>query len=187
MSQNTNTPPTERLTTSGVTFDYNELDATVAAEARAAASRIRQRHRKAAIETGSDLMAIKHRLGHGNFLRWIEAEFKWDERTARRYMQAAKVLGGKSDIVSDLPATAIYALSAASTPEPIRAEVIKRLEDGDSIKGQDIKEMVRKGRARPSPHASAHPRPPAGDREPLRKPQSSLPSASGCACQPCSN
>jgi hypothetical protein len=59
------------------------------------------------------------RLGHGNFLPWIEAEFGMSEWTARNFMRVAEEFGGKSGTVPDLPPTVLYQLAAPSTPEPI--------------------------------------------------------------------
>jgi hypothetical protein len=55
------------------------------------------------------------------------------ERTARNYMNAAAECGTKSEIVSVLPPTALYALSAPSTPAPVRDAVLVRLEAGERL------------------------------------------------------
>ncbi|MCJ2016944.1 DUF3102 domain-containing protein [Methylobacterium sp. E-065] len=70
----------------------------------------------------------RHRLAHGNFLPWIEAEFSMADRTALRFMQAAEAFAGKSATVADLPATVLYALASPSTPEPIREEFMREAE-----------------------------------------------------------
>ncbi len=50
------------------------------------------------------------------------------ERSARRFMDAAEAFGSKSANVADLPATVLYALTAPSTPEPIREEFMREAE-----------------------------------------------------------
>ena len=60
----------------------------------AIATRLRDRHQKqirAIIETGLDLLSVKEKLEHGQFIDRIERAFDWDERAAQRYMSAAEV------------------------------------------------------------------------------------------------
>src|SRR5262245_14164338 len=92
----------------GDAFDYSSVPAAAADTARTAAIRIRSQVRtigQAIFTIGKELMAVKETLGHGNFGRWLEAEFQWNDRTAQRYMAAYTTLGPKSDTVSELPPT----------------------------------------------------------------------------------
>jgi hypothetical protein len=126
-------------------FDYSSLSDDVAKEARAVAERVRARqqgHIAAIIETGRDLAAVKERLEHGQFTAWLQAEFGMTDRTARNYMQASAQFDGKTEIISDLPPTTIYQLSAPSTPAPIREAVIQRLEAGERVEPRDVHNMV---------------------------------------------
>lgn len=124
-----------------VGFDYASLPRDVADAARSTAERIRSRLSSSVIETGRDLLTIKERLGHGNFLAWIEAEFGMNERSAQRYMNSANMLG-KYDTVSHLPPTTIYALSAKSTPDDVREAVISRLESGETVTPKEINDRI---------------------------------------------
>jgi hypothetical protein len=81
-------------------------------------------------------------LSHGQFGRWLSAEFGWSERTAQRFLQAAEVFGSKADTVSVLEPTAIYALSAKSTPPTVRDAVVARLEAGERPALAEIKAEV---------------------------------------------
>jgi hypothetical protein len=72
---------------------------------RAAAERIKARMKASVLETGRDLIAVKEQLEHGAFQEWLECEFGLTPRTAQNYMQAARVFGAKSEIVSHLPQT----------------------------------------------------------------------------------
>src|SRR3954453_22927623 len=85
-------------------FNYSDLDADVATLARETAKRIGDRTRSSFIENGRDLIAVKAKLGHGMFSKWLKAEFPWSERTAQNMMNAAG-LADKSAIVADLPVT----------------------------------------------------------------------------------
>jgi hypothetical protein len=58
---------------------------------RLAADRIHKLQRAAVIEVGRELIAIKHRVEHGQFVEWIERECRMSIRTAQRAMQAAEM------------------------------------------------------------------------------------------------
>jgi Protein of unknown function (DUF3102) len=47
-------------------------------------------------------MRAKELLGHGNFMSWLKAEFRWSERTARNYMSLAAHFQGKTANFADL-------------------------------------------------------------------------------------
>lgn len=129
-------------------FDYSALPGEVATLARDVADRVRSRHQQqiaAIIETGRDLEAVKAKVEHGQFALWLDAEFGWSARTAQRYMQTA-ILDGKSDTVSYLPPTAVYALTAASTPEPVRNEIMERLEAGEHVDPIEVRDRIKEGK-----------------------------------------
>lgn len=45
---------------------------------------------------GRDLAMVKEKLGHGNFLDWIKAEFDMTVRTAQKFMRVYQTFGSKS-------------------------------------------------------------------------------------------
>lgn len=61
---------------------------------------------------GRDLIAVKERLPHGQFLPWLEAEFGMSKITAQRFMGVAETYGDKSFTVKHLSPTALYELAA---------------------------------------------------------------------------
>ena len=129
----------------GRAFDYSALPKEVAGEAQRVAIMVRSRHKeqiKAVVETGRDLATVKATIGHGNFTPWLEAEFGWSERTAQNYMAAAAAFEGKTAIVADLPLTTVYSLAASSTPEPVRAEIVQRIEAGERLGDGEIRGMI---------------------------------------------
>ncbi len=138
-------------------FNYAALPAEKAASARAAAERIRGRMQLAAesiIEVGRELIEQKAALGHGSFLPWIEAEFGMSGVSSSRFMNVAEQFGSKSFIVKDLPPTALYALAAPSTPEPVRTEVLERASNGEKVTAREI-EILKKKLARAEDAAKA--------------------------------
>jgi hypothetical protein len=89
------------------------------------------------IEIGRDLKRVKEALGHGHFLRWIEAEFGMAERSAQNFMRVADRFGSKSATVADLPAAALYELAAPSTPDAVVEEVNERTAAGETVTRDD--------------------------------------------------
>jgi hypothetical protein len=117
-------------------FDYSSLEPKVSSQARASASRIKEHLRKQHapfIDVGRELLAIKDQLGDSSFCHWLAAEFQISDHTAQRYMSAASVFGDQTDIVSILPQTALVELAAPSTPEHVRADLVRRITTGEQI------------------------------------------------------
>ena len=129
-----------------VPFTYTDLPAPVAAELQAVTARIKDRltrQVKDIIETGRDLLEVKSKLEHGQFERWLAQEFGMTDRTARRFMQAATWAEGKTDMVSDLTPTAVYLLSARSTPDVVHEQVVERLGKGLPAEPQMIRHLIK--------------------------------------------
>jgi hypothetical protein len=102
-----------------------------------------------AIEVGRRLTEVKEWCGHGNWLTWLDREFEWDERTARRFMNVYE-LSLKSDTLADLslqiPLAAAYALSAPSTPVEAQQAVIAAAESGQKVTVAKVKEAIAEAR-----------------------------------------
>jgi hypothetical protein len=60
----------------------------------------------------------------------------------RNFMSVWQKFGDKSELVSHLPQTTLYAVAAKSTPETVRTDVIERFEAGKQIQPRDIKKMI---------------------------------------------
>lgn len=94
------------------------------------------------IDIGRDLIAVKAALGHGHFLRWIEAEFNMTERMAQHFVRVADRFGeANAKDLSHLSAYALQALAAPSTPDEIVEEVTERASNGEAFTAADIKRM----------------------------------------------
>ena len=127
-------------------FDYSDLTADAREMAERTAEKIRrhqQRTSREIIDIGTDLMKVKEALGHGRFTAWLQAKFGWSDKTARNYMNAARVFGGaKAEIISVLPPTTLYLLSARSTPETITGKIVDELKSGRQPNPAAIKAEV---------------------------------------------
>lgn len=125
-------------------FSYAALSREDEAEVRQVAERIKLRLRRTAediIEIGRDLTAMKEKLGHGQFLPWIEAEFDMSERYAQALMQIASVYGDKPAPGADLGFKALRELAAPSTPPEVRDQVEALVVDGQKVTAADVRRM----------------------------------------------
>lgn len=130
-------------------FDYNALDASTSQFVKAQTGEIRglmKRTVESIFEIGQRLIIVKERLGHGRFGSWLETEFDWDERTARRFINVAENLKSKSDKLSevDFAPSALYVLASPSTPESARDEAFARAASGESITYKAAKDIKQK-------------------------------------------
>jgi uncharacterized protein YoxC len=124
-------------------FDYASLPINDAMELNAIKERIKVRLKRTAediIEIGKDLIIAKEKCGHGGFEKWISFEFEMNIRTAQNFMNVADKFSDKNEIISFLKPTALYMLSAPSTPETVREAVIEKIESGEKV---DLKEIER--------------------------------------------
>jgi DUF3102 family protein len=124
----------------------------VLAEHAAAIRQLGKRVVADVVEIGRRLSECKRICGHGNWLPWLNREFGWEETTAQRFMRVHALAQSKSGNLPDLPVSAIYLLAAPSTPEPARAEIIKRAKDGEPVSVADVKQTIdiAKGRKQPA-------------------------------------
>jgi len=136
-------------------FDYAPLEPHTAKQVRETAERIRERVKRTVqeiIETGEDLLAAKEALPHGQFGKWLLAEFGWAERTARNFMSVAEQFG-KSANFAELPIqpSAAYLLAAPSAPDEARQVAIEKAEAGEEITFAAAKVIVAEARKKSSP------------------------------------
>lgn len=104
-----------------------------------------------AIRCGELLLEMKQRVGHGNWLAWVQEHFEASERTARNYMEIAK-----SAAVADLrdDTTMRSALRALASPsrskEPRAAQTRKMIataripaQDSEGVPGSEVAQTPR--------------------------------------------
>ncbi len=141
--------------------------------------RILKRHRtqiESMLENGEDLIRAREILRHGEFLKWLENEFGWSQRTAYNYMNSAKRFAGRFALVANLTPSAVYELSAPSTPDSVCEKIVKRLEAGERFQPDDIKAMVDKAKSRAAAEVS-----PACEAAPGGEPRQPVPEDTGPA------
>jgi len=126
-------------------FDYGSLDKSTREFVQERAAQIHQAARATAagiVKIGGWLTEVKERLGHGKFLDWIKREFAWKQDTARSFMHVFEMLKNRNFRDLEIDVSALYLIAAPRTPEPVRTEVIHRLEMGEQIKHSTVKVVV---------------------------------------------
>ncbi|MEO5375091.1 MAG: DUF3102 domain-containing protein [Alphaproteobacteria bacterium] len=129
-------------------FDYGRLTPTIATDIRAAAERIRVRMKRTAediIEIGRDLITVKEKLDHGQFLPWISKEFGMKEDMAQNFMRVARRFGDQIPNYSAFAPTVLIAL--ASAPPEVVTTIEDRAAAGESITVADVKAEIARVRA----------------------------------------
>lgn len=120
-------------------FDYAGVPTADVTEIRAAAERIKIRMKRTAediIEIGRDLIAVKAKLQHGQFLPWIEAEFEMSEAQAQRFMAVAKKFGNQIPQFAGFQPSVLYSL--ASAPTEVVAQIETRVAAGQHVTVAEI-------------------------------------------------
>lgn len=125
-------------------FDYSGMDPETRIVVQQRTSEIKGLMRRAAqdiVDIGLKLIEVKERLGHGGFEAWLGAEFGWSDQTARRFMHVAKRFGQNQQIVGFEP-SALYLLSAPSTPDAAREQALEHAASGQPMTHTKAKEIV---------------------------------------------
>jgi response regulator of citrate/malate metabolism len=129
------------------TFDYANLDSETSLFVKQQTGEIKSLMKRTAqgiLEIGQKLLEIKQKLGHGNFLDWLKVEFNWSEPTAQRFMQVARQFKFINLMDLEIAPSALYVLSAPSTPELVREEAIARAQAGENITYTTAQEIKQK-------------------------------------------
>lgn len=97
------------------------------------------------IEAGRRLHAVKKKLPHGYFKKWIETELGCHYTTGVNLMRVANVFGDSQEKVADMgvAASILYFLATPSTPKQAREKVIQLIEDGKNVSFAETKEIVK--------------------------------------------
>jgi hypothetical protein len=137
-----------------VGFDYSPLEAKVAEKVRASAEAIRQQLQNtlvSAIKIGQELLAVKKDLEHGQFLLWLQAEFRWSQRAAYNFMSVAERF--ELATVANLPIqpSAAYLLAGPTVSDEVRQVVIEKARAGDEINTAVVKEVIAEAKKKRKP------------------------------------
>ena len=132
------------IASSSKIFDYSQLDSGTSTFVREQTEEIRglmKRTAQGILDIGQKLLEIKEKLGHGNFLNWLKTEFNWSEPSAQRFMQVARQFKSIDLMNLEIAPSALYILSAPSTPDSVRQEAVSRAKAGENITYTTAKEI----------------------------------------------
>jgi hypothetical protein len=105
---------------------------------------------EATVEVGVRLIAVKERLPHGQWGRWLAAEFGMSDQTALNFMNVARHFRQNPKLLASASPAALYALAGGRVPAEVRQEFIERAEAGLPVRHKDVTEAIRQHRQRPA-------------------------------------
>jgi hypothetical protein len=126
-------------------FNYADLDTQIRMVVQQRTSEIKNLMRRTAQDSvyiGQKLTEVKAQLGYGNFRKWLKAEFEWGIWTATKFMQVADKFRSVNFTHLEIAISALYLLASPSTPEEVRAEVLKRASQGENITYTKAKAII---------------------------------------------
>lgn len=102
-----------------------------------------QQTTESAWRMGERLLDVKDRLDHGQFAKWLSAEFpNWGHRSADNFMAIASQFKFATVANLNMGLKALYLLAGARTPEEAREEAIERSDNGERITYSEALEIV---------------------------------------------
>lgn len=128
-------------------FDYAALNAETRSYVEDRTEKIHNLARMTAagiVQIGQYLTEVKDRLPHGKFLEWIEREFAWKADTARNFMHVFEHFKNRNFRDLQIDVSALYLIAAPSIPEPVRAHVIQRAENGEHVNHIGVRALVKR-------------------------------------------
>lgn len=130
----------------GALFDYEMLDAENRIVVQQRTTEIREIVRATAenvIKIGAKLADVRDRLG-GRFIEWLALEFaEWSERTAYNFIAVYQTFGARDqEQIAKIATSALYLLSAPSTPPAARQAALEMAEDGEHVTHKAAKVLV---------------------------------------------
>jgi hypothetical protein len=121
-------------------FDYGELSIETREFVKSKELSIKARTSQTIWENGRDLLEVKERLEHGQFMEWCGANFPWSHSTVNNMINVAVKFPTVGNL--DISAKTLYLLAQTSTPESARQEAIEKAESGETISHKEAKELV---------------------------------------------
>jgi chromosome segregation ATPase len=96
------------------------------------------------VRTGSKLKQAKEKVGHGNFVRWVNDNCTVSRQYATDYMRLAdeypQLIDTNGNSRLHLP-TITQARAMLSAPSDVKTEVIERIENGETVPTAEIKQL----------------------------------------------
>ncbi len=100
------------------------------------------RRAKDIFEIGKILLDVKERLGHGNWMAWLDQEFGMSKSTAENIMRATREFHWQKNKVENISVAALYELSRRSAKKETVDEILRRSECGERIELSDVRRVA---------------------------------------------
>lgn len=112
------------------------------------ATEIRAAHKRASADMliiGIKLMEARDIL-IGGFQNWVEDELSFSVRSAYNFINLARRFQDQPEIVAHLPPTILYNLASEQVSEKVIDTVAQRVESGEVLRVQDVKDIIKAAR-----------------------------------------
>ncbi len=111
------------LTIEGRNFERNSLEAIVG--------------------FGRVALRMQELLAHGEFTKWLDAEFKLSTAMAYNFINVAKKFGDQIPIIQELPITmtVLYQIAEPSAPAELTDKVLSKANEGVKMSVKEVKEL----------------------------------------------
>ena len=126
-------------------FDYTTLADDTAKLAKESAIEIKAREKaiwENIIEIGNKLIAVKNALPYGQFGKWIDLEFQWNDRTAQKYIKIAKEIKPNPFYKTVLPNnfSALYQLASffSDSDEETKEQILDEVKSKTQENGKPL-------------------------------------------------
>lgn len=131
-------------------YDYPGIDdPIVRADLEQRTTAIRRRMQDAAqciLDIGRDLQHVHDHLKHGEYLEWLQAEFKMSQSMAYNFRNAWKRFGQRDIKLGNLRCAVIYLLAAPSTPQAAVEDVLEKDRQGEQVTVAEAKDAINRHR-----------------------------------------
>jgi hypothetical protein len=131
-------------------FDYSNLNLETRILVQKRTTEIKELVNQAVqdmIQIGNKLIEVKKQLGHGFFVAWLKIEFPWSDRSAQKFMMAARFAASffdKEELLNlnNFDASALTLLARKSTSEEAKQKALERAAQGEFISHHKAKEII---------------------------------------------
>lgn len=118
------------------------------------AAKIISSGRRTILEIGRELLSAREIAQYGTWGPFL-ARCGLEERTAQNYMNVARQFGDKPEMISALPATALYALAAPTADPVVVGEIVTEVRAGAAPTVAEVKQRLTPAPAADMPHLPA--------------------------------
>lgn len=126
-------------------FDYSVLDDATARFTWQRAQQIHweaQRITQSGVSIGRMLLEVKERIPLGYWEAWLDQEFAWSAKSARRMMRAARLWGDRQVRDTNVSVATLDLIGHADIPDQMRGQLLDHLEGGQIRTTSDVVSFV---------------------------------------------